>query len=109
MGMFMKGDSLGVGDTINFDRVKFDEKLYHWGGGWMAGIEFKPDSQFHQYINVLCSDESDVEIGYGEDRYFFTGDSTVEVRLSLRDFQFKILYVDSKKLSIRIVKQKTIY
>ena len=102
MGWNEAGDTLGVGDTLTFTKMKFDEKLYHWGGGYLSGIEFKPDSQFTQYQNVMCSDETDTKVGFQE-KYFFIKDSIVEVKSILRDFRFKILYVDSKKLRIKIL------
>lgn len=99
MGRYEEGDSLGLGDTIHFTKAKYDEKLYHWGGGAQSGIEFKGDSNFTQYQNVLCSDETDTKIGYDE-KYFFVSDSVIEVKSELRHFKFKIQYLDSKKLII---------
>ncbi len=102
MGYYEDGGSLGIGDTITFQKTKFSGRLYHWGSGYVSGIEFKPDSQFVQYRNVMCSDESDIRIGYAE-KYVFHDDSIIEIKSSIRDFRFKILYVDSKKLMVRIL------
>jgi hypothetical protein len=102
MGYYEEGDTLGFGDTVTFVKVKFDSKLYYWAGGYLSGIEFKADSAFTQYRNVGCSDESDIKIGYNE-KYFFVTDSMIEVKSIVRDFRFKILYIDSKKLSIKIL------
>jgi hypothetical protein len=102
MGYYKEGDTLGTGDTVTFSKIKFDTKFYYWAGGYMSGIEFKADSQFTQYRNVGCSDESDIKIGVDE-KYFFCSDSIVEVKSILRDFRFKILYLTSKKLSIKIL------
>jgi len=105
MGEYEEGDTLGTGDTVNFEKVKFNEKLYHWGGGYLSGIEFKADSQFAQYRNVLCSDETDTKVGF-EEKYYFISDSVVEVKSVLRKFRFKIIKADSKKLSILIIKPR---
>jgi hypothetical protein len=103
MGMYGAGDTLGINDTITFTKVKYDDKFYHWGGGAGSGMEFKGDSGFAQYQNVLCSDESDTKVGYDE-KYFFASDSIIEVKSDLRDFKFRILKVDGKKLVIRVMK-----
>jgi len=105
MGEYEEGDTLGTGDTVNLEKIKFSEKFYHWGGGYLSGIEFKADSQFTQYRNVLCSDETDTKVGF-EEKYYFISDSVVEVKSVLRKFRFKILRADSKKLSILIIKPR---
>jgi hypothetical protein len=102
MGYYEEGDTMGMGDTVTFTKVKFNSKFYYWGGGYLSGMEFKPDSAFTQYQNAGCSDESDIKIGFDE-KYFFIHDSMVEVRSILRDFRFKILSVNSKKLSVKII------
>ena len=104
MGMYEEGDTLGRGDTITFTKAKYDDKLYHWGGGVMSGVQFKGDSGFTQFQNVNCSDETDTRIAGGDERYFFLSDSVVEVRSILREFKFRILKVDSKTLSIKILR-----
>lgn len=90
------------GDTILFEKKKYDRTLYVWGGGAYSGVEFNSDNTFVEHFNVSCSDESDDAKFHGE--YHFKSDSIVEVKGDKRSFRFKVLTLNSKKMSIKILK-----
>src|ERR1051325_1873044 len=89
------------GDTLHFEKKKYSYELYTWGK-FPSGIEFKEDSTFAEYHNINCSEESD-EVFYHDERFRFVSDSVIEVKGYARSFRWKILSVNSKKLSLKIL------
>lgn len=90
----------GPGDVVNFDKKKYDYKLYK-NPLYHSGIAFSEDSVFVEYHNVQTGDSDNVF--YQNERYLLGADSIVDVNSYSRHFKFKVLLVNSKKLSIKIL------
>lgn len=92
---------VGPGDTLNFEKKKYDP-LFYSTPKYKSGIEFTKDTLFKEYHNIGANVEED-NIFYHNERYFFESDSVINVKGVSRNFKFKILLVTGKKLSIKIL------
>jgi hypothetical protein len=90
----------GPGDVVSFDKKKYEYKLYK-DALYHSGIAFTEDSVFVEYHNVQTGDSDNVF--YQNERYLLGADSIVDVNSYSRHFRFKVLLVNSKKLSIKIL------
>ena len=91
----------GPGDTMNFEKKKYDPAFYSLPK-YKSGIEFTVDTLFKEYHNIAANADED-NIFYHNEKYYFVSDSIVEVKGVSREFKFKILQVTGKKLSIKIL------
>ena len=91
----------GPGDTLNFEKKKYDP-LFYTGLKYKSGIESTSDTLFKEYHNIGANAEED-NVFYHNEKYYFESDSVIQVKGYSRTLRYKILNVSSKKLSLKIL------
>lgn len=90
-----------VNDTLIFTKIKYNDRLYQWGGA-LAGIELGSDSSFSEYHTVLCSSESS-PVRFGDEKWTLSN-NTIFINSSEREMDWKIISANNKKLMIVVSK-----
>lgn len=96
-------DFIISGKQVTFEKRKYEDKAYEWGGGAYNGIEFQKDKSFSFLNNVLCSTESSKVSNSGN--WHVPINNHIYIKSPGKNFYLKVVSVSKTKMVVVFLKE----